>query len=81
MKYLYKKFQYLVVNSFIDSGAGLVSPIWFVALKSESNFIFTKQTIWVWFSYNEWTNPLCVYKYLFTNYLHGKEAELYLANS
>ena len=29
----------------------------------------------------EWTNRLCMYKCLLTNCLHGKAAELYLANS
>ena len=35
----------------------------------------------VWCSYNERTNRLRVYRCLLTNYLHGKEAELCLANS
>ena len=32
-------------------------------------------------SINEWTNCLRMYKRLLTNCLHGKAAELYLANS
>ena len=32
-------------------------------------------------SYNERTNRLCVYRHLLTNRLHGKAAELCLANS
>ena len=35
----------------------------------------------VWCSYNEWTNPLRVYRHLLTNRLHGKAAKLCLANS
>ena len=34
-----------------------------------------------WYSYNEWTNCLHVYRHLLTNRLHGKAAELCLANS
>ena len=42
MKYL--------MSLFIDNGAGLVSPIWFLALalNSENNFIIAKLMIWVW---------------------------------
>ena len=32
-------------------------------------------------SYNEWTNRLRVYRRLLTNRLHGKAAELCLANN
>ena len=35
----------------------------------------------VWCSYNEWTNHLHVYRWLLTNCLYGKAAELCLANS
>ena len=35
----------------------------------------------VWCSYNEQTNRLRVYRHLLTNRLHGKAAELCLANS
>ena len=35
----------------------------------------------VWYSYNERTNHLCDYRRLLTNRLHGKAAELCLANS
>ena len=35
----------------------------------------------VWCSYNEWTNRLRVYRCLLINQLHGKAAELCLANS
>ena len=35
----------------------------------------------VWCSYDERTNRLRVYRCLLTNRLHGKAAELYLANS
>ena len=35
----------------------------------------------VWCSYNEWKNPLHVYRRLLTNPLHGKAAELCLANN
>ena len=39
------------VSSFIDSGPGFASPIWFVlalVLNSKNNFINSKLTIWVW---------------------------------
>ena len=45
------EFQYSVVSSFIDSGAGLVLSVWFViavVLNSENNFIIAKLTVWVW---------------------------------
>ena len=35
----------------------------------------------VWYSYNKQINRLCVYRCLLTNHLHGKAAELCLANS
>ena len=35
----------------------------------------------VWCSYNKRTNRLHVYRHLLTNCLHGKAAELHLANS
>ena len=34
----------------------------------------------MWYSYNEPTNHLHVYRHLLTNGLHGKAAELCLAN-
>ena len=46
-----KEFQYSVVSLFIDKRAGLVLSVWFilaVVLKSESNFIIAKLTVWVW---------------------------------
>ena len=43
--------------------------------------MIAKLTVWVWCSYNEWTNRLRVYRLLLTNRLHGKAAELCLANS
>ena len=60
MKY-YKQNPIFVVSLFIGSGAGIVSPIWFIlalVLNSKNNFIIAKLTIWVWCSYNEWTNCL-----------------------
>ena len=75
------------MSLFINSGAGIVPPIWFVLaleLNSENYFIIAKLAIIlgvVWYSYNEWMNCLCVYRRLFTNRLHGKAAELCLANS
>ena len=35
----------------------------------------------MWMVYNERTNPLCMYRRLLTNRLHGKAAELCLAIS
>ena len=35
----------------------------------------------VWCIYNKRMNRLCVYRYLLTNRVHGKAAELCLANS
>ena len=55
-----------------------------IVLNSENKFIVVKLTVWVWCGvaiYNEWTNCLCVYRRLLTNRLHGKAAELCLANS
>ena len=72
------------MSSFIDSGAVLVLSIWFVltvVLNSENNYIIVKLTVWMWCSYNERTNRLHVYRHLLTNRLHGKAAELCLANS
>ena len=61
------------MNSFIDSGAGLVLSIWFVlavVLNSENNFIIVKLTVWMWCSYNEQTNRLCVYRRLLKNFAY-----------
>ena len=52
-----------------------------VVLNSENKFIVVKLIVWVWCSYNEQTNHLRVYRRLLTNRLHGKAAELCLANS
>ena len=75
------------MSSFINSGAGIVPPIWFVLalkLNSENYFIIVKLAIIlgvVWYSYYERMNCLCVYRRLLTNRLHGKATELCLANS
>ena len=77
------EFQYSVVSLFIEGGAGLYY-LWFVlvvALNNEYNFIIAKLTVWVWCSYNERTNRLRANRSLLTNCLHGKAAELCLANS
>ena len=60
--------------------------VWFVLaviLNSENKFTVTKLTGLgvVSCSYNERTNHLRVYRCLLTNRLHGKAAELCLANS
>ena len=73
------------MSSFIDSGAGVVLSICFRRLKlnSENKFIVSYEAnslVVVWCSYNEWTNRLCIYRRLLTHRLHGKAAELCLAN-
>ena len=74
------------MSSFIDSGAGIALSIWFVlalVLNSENILLMGSQRFGcgvVWCSYNERTNSLGVYS-LLINHLHGKAAELYLANS
>ena len=71
------------MSSFIDSGEVLVLSIWFVlavVLYSENNFI-AKLTVWVWCSYNEWTDRLHVYSCSLANRLHDEAAELCLPNS
>ena len=72
---------------FIDSRAGVVSPIWFVlarVLSSENNSIIAKLTIWVWCGVAAIDGRIvciCVYRRLLTNHLHGKAAEICLTNS
>ena len=66
------------MSSFIDSGVGFVLYICFVlalVLNSEKDLGV------VWCSYNEQKNHLRVHRRLLTNRLHGKAAELCLANS
>ena len=78
------KFQYSVVSLFIDSGACLyyLYMVHFShSIERRKQFIIAKLTVWVWCIYNERTNRLRVYKCLLTNRLHGKAAELCLANS
>ena len=61
--------------------------IWFilaVILNIENKFIRSCEAnglVVVLYSYNERTNCLRVYRRLLTNHLHGKAAELCLANS
>ena len=71
----------------IDSGAGLVLSSYIVHF---SRSIEQRKQIYsceanslgvVWCSYNERTNRLRVYRRLLINHLHGKAAELCLANS
>ena len=79
------------MSSFIDSGAGLVLSIWFIiaiVLTSKNNFIIVKLTVWVWCGVavingqiDKSFTCLHVYRCLLTNRLHGKAAELCLANS
>ena len=73
------------MNPTVDRGASLISPTHMVllalVLNSENNFIIANNLGVVWCSNNEQTNPLCVYRCFLTNRLHGKAAELCLANS
>ena len=76
-----------LASSFIDSGAGLVLSS---CMACFSRNIEQRKQIYsyranglgvVSCSYNEQTNHLHVYRRLLTNRLHGKAAELCLANS
>ena len=74
------EFQYSVVSLFIDSRVGLVSLIWFVlaqVLNCKNNFTIAKLTIWVWCG----VAIMFSYRCLLTNRLHGKAAEICLANN
>ena len=59
--------------------------VWFVLaviLNSEKNYSYEANSLGVVLcNYNEQTNRLRVYRRLLTNRLHGKAAELCLANS
>ena len=70
------EFQYLVVSSFIGSGAGFVISVWFVlavVLNSEKKFIIAKVTVWVWRGVAIMNGQIVyVYRCLLTNCLHGK---------
>ena len=81
----------IVVSLFIDSGVKIVVSlfalyhlrIWFVlapVLNSKNNFIIVKLKIWGWCGVAI-MNRQIVYKCLLTNRLHGKPAELCLADS
>ena len=76
-----------LASSLIDSGAGLVLSSYMACF---SRSIEQRRQIYsceanslgvVWCSYNERTNRLRFYRRLLTNCLHGKAAELCLANS
>ena len=68
-----------LASSFIDKGAGLVLSIWFIlVLNSKNKFIVAKLTVWVWCGIAIMNGQIV---YVFTNRLHGKAAELCLANS
>ena len=76
-----------LASSLIDSGVGLVLSSYMVCF---SRSIEQRKQIYsckanslgvVWCSFNEQTNRLRVYRCLLTNRLHGKSAELCLANS
>ena len=79
------------MSSFIDSGADLVLSTYMVCFsrsieqqKQFYNYIATyvrNSLGLVWCSYNEQTNCLRVYRRLLKNCLHGKAAELCVANS
>ena len=53
------------------------------SIEQQKHFIIAKLTDLgvVWCSYNEPTNCLCVYRCLLTKCLHGRAADLCLANS
>ena len=63
----------------------VLSYLWFVlaiVLNSKMKFISVNLTVWCGVAmYNERAIRLCVYRHLLTNHLHGKAAELCLANS
>ena len=76
------------MSLFIDSGAGLVLSTYMVhfsySIEQGKQIIYSCKANSlgvVWCSYNEQTNQLCVYRRLLANHLHGKVAELCLANS
>ena len=73
-----------LASSFIDKGAGLVlSGMVCFSIEQRKQIYSCKANSLgvVWYSYNERTNCLRVYRCLLTNRLHGKVAELCLANS
>ena len=75
------------MNSFINSGAGVVLSIWFIlalVLNSKNNFIIARQMIWVQCGVAI-MNGLIVqvfthYRCWLPNHLHGKAAKICLAN-
>ena len=76
------------MSSFIDSGVGLVLSIYMVrfssSIEQRKHFIIIKLTDLsvVWCSYNDRTYRFIrCFRCLLTNRLHGKAAELCLANS
>ena len=75
------------MSSFIDSGVGLVLSTYMVrfsrSIEQRKQFYNCEANSLgvAWCSYNEWTNPLRVYRCLLTNRLHGKAAKLCLGHS
>ena len=82
------------IDTYVHCGAGLtyvyyVSTyvcIWFIfspSIELQKQFYNCEANDlgMVWCSYNKRMNRLCVYRYLLTNRVHGKAAELCLANS
>ena len=75
------------MSSFIDSGAGLVSPMYMVHfslnIEKQKQFYNYEGNHFgvVWYSYNKRTTLLRIYRHLLINRLHGKAAELCKANS
>ena len=66
----------------IDCGVGLVLSISRCIEQQKQFYNCEANNLDVmWCSYNERTNRLRVYRRLLTNHLHGKAAELCLANS
>ena len=51
------------------------------SIEKQKQFYNCEANSFVWCSYNKWTNRLGVYKRWLINRLHGKAAELCLANS
>ena len=74
------------MSSFIESRVGIVSPTYMVRfspnIEQQKQFYNCKANdLGVVCSYNEWTNPFGAHRCLLKNHLHGKAAELRLANS
>ena len=83
-----QKFQYTIVNLFIDSEAGLVLSMahFSLSIKQQKQAVYNSITTTKYIKYGMcYSNGQIVYtcalKRLLTNRLHGKAAKLCLANS